>query len=66
MPKPPEKVKYAIQAVISLINALNKSPEWNDCKQIMRQDGFIARIMEFDKDSVTPKLKEMIYKNYIK
>ena len=65
MPNPPKMARYTIEAVLCLMNGLTKTPDWNECKKSLREDGFIQRVMSFDKDSVKPSVRKMILTKYL-
>jgi len=65
MGNPPAQVKYAIEAVVTLISNQAKKPDWNECKQYIKNDKFIQNVMNFDKDSVHPSVKKHIVNNYL-
>ena len=58
--RPPEMVKYAIEAVITLIQNTTVKPDWNACKEAMKKSDFIKSILAFDKDMVKQSVKNHI------
>jgi dynein heavy chain 1 len=63
--KPPDRVKYAIEAVCILIFGLSSKPEWKECRSYLKETNFIATVMNFDKDSVLNRTKKFIRQKYL-
>ena len=65
MLKPPDKVRYAVEATCILVYAFSSKPDWKECRKLITQTDFISTVMKYDKDSVTDKTKKFIINNYI-
>jgi len=65
MGKPPDKVRYAVEAVCCLLYGLSTKPTWKDCRAYVGKPDFVPTIIGFDKDQVTKKTKEFVKKEFI-
>ena len=65
MGKPPDKVRFAVEATCVLVFGLSTKPEWKECKQYVAKTNFIPTILNFNKDEVTEKTKKFINKEYL-
>ena len=60
---PPKKVMMTMEAVCLLMT--KKRKDWKGCRQEMQKKDFISNILNFDTDSISPKLKEKLLHDYI-
>lgn len=63
---PPAQVKIGLEPVVALLNQKNATPDWKEIKGKLGEADFINQIMNFDKDSIKPHVKEFLNKNYLK
>jgi len=61
---PPELVKVTMEAVCVALGEKG-TPTWDVCRKLMRQDGFIASIVNFDTELLTDKVRIKLKKNYL-
>jgi len=63
---PPEGVKLAMEAVSIMVKTdVGNKISWDECRKIMREQGFINNILEFDPESLKDSTREKIQKNYL-
>lgn len=62
----PAKVKLALEPVISLITKKPKQFAWADIKTELKDNAFISKVVNFDRDDIPPKVKDFIKLNYLK
>ena len=65
MLKPPDKVRFAVEAVCTLIYGLTSKPDWKEWRSYLGKTDFISTVLNFDKDSVTAKTKKIVLSDYI-
>ena len=54
---PPEAVQKVMEAVCVLLGV---KPDWNTAKQLMQDSQFMARLVGYDKDNISPKIVKKI------
>lgn len=58
--KPSINIVIALEPVVALITGNAKKIEWVDIKAEMKKDSFIQTVMNFNKDSIQPKVRNFI------
>jgi hypothetical protein len=63
--KPPDKIKKALEPVCALILAMATVPTWDVCIKAINNKDFLPNIMQFDKNTIKPKVKTFIMEKYL-
>lgn len=62
--RPPNPVRITLEAVMILLG--EKAMEWNDIRKAIQKSDFISTVVNFEPESVTPKMVKTITDNYLK
>lgn len=62
---PPVNVRLALEPVVALISDRAVKCEWTEIKEWLRKDDFIQRVMNYNINTLSPKVKAFIRKNYL-
>eukprot|EP01096_Ripella_sp_DP13-Kostka_P011830 TRINITY_DN484_c0_g1_i1.p1 TRINITY_DN484_c0_g1~~TRINITY_DN484_c0_g1_i1.p1 ORF type:complete len:4631 (+),score=2721.08 TRINITY_DN484_c0_g1_i1:206-14098(+) len=60
---PPPKVRLTIEAVLLLLG--KGKVDWKDARRLMMDREFIPSIVNFQSDSITPKIRQTLEANYL-
>ncbi len=61
--RPPNAVRLTLEAVLILLG--EEKGDWNDVRKVIRRDDFIATVVNFDPESITPRQIKDINENYV-
>ena len=61
--RPPKRIQMTMTAICLLLTG--KTLDWKSCGKEMRKKDFVQRILDYDTDNISPKIKADLMKNYI-
>jgi dynein heavy chain 1, cytosolic len=66
MANPPQMVKFAVEAVVVMLNNLGNNPtSWEECRKAIKSSDFITRVVTFDSMDTSPVTVQRVKQKYL-